>query len=137
MIRRPPTSTRTYTLFPHTALFRSEIALVTDPLSQLVLLRLRVGCPPIRQRAFAQRVDVLEIERAGRILDEKVEQVDAVHLDPGLELMRALVELCDGAVGIDAGAQVVRGAREARSGQNLAVDLVTGDRKSTRLNSSH
>src|SRR3546814_8423051 len=40
--------------------------------------------------------------------------------------MGSLVELGGGAVGIDAGAQVVRGAREARSGQNLAVDLVTG-----------
>src|SRR3546814_1687423 len=100
-----------------------EIALGTDRLTQGELLRRRVGFPPIRQQAFAQRVDVLEIERAGRILDEQVEQVDAVHLDPGLELMRALAELCDGAIGIDAGAQVVRGAREARRSEETTSEL--------------
>src|SRR3546814_6867543 len=40
-----------------------EIALGTDRLTQGELLRRRVGFPPIRQQAFAQRVDVLEIER--------------------------------------------------------------------------
>src|SRR3546814_17502106 len=43
-----------------------EIALGTDRLTQGELLRRRVGFPPIRQQAFAQSVDVLEIERAGR-----------------------------------------------------------------------
>src|SRR3546814_4937132 len=37
MIRRPPRSTRTYTLFPYTTLFRSVVANVLDGVLKLVV----------------------------------------------------------------------------------------------------
>src|SRR3546814_1343732 len=58
MIRRPPRSTRTDTLFPYTTLFRSDDVLqVADP----VLLR-QVACLPVRHPAAALVVaDVAEV----------------------------------------------------------------------------
>src|SRR3546814_16594123 len=45
MTRRPPRSTRTYTLFPYTTLFRSLATCIDERLSHMVL-GLRAACPP-------------------------------------------------------------------------------------------
>src|SRR3546814_7598727 len=47
MIRRPPRSTRTDTLFPYTTLFRSELAHVGDPMADLASVRVRDINEPI------------------------------------------------------------------------------------------
>src|SRR3546814_10822786 len=47
MIRRPPRSTRTYTLFPYTTLFRSG----AEPLARLLLQRRRCAACRHRDRA--------------------------------------------------------------------------------------
>src|SRR3546814_12447814 len=45
MIRRPPRSTRTDTLFPYTTLFRSIVASpLTNPMPPLLALQLATGC---------------------------------------------------------------------------------------------
>src|SRR3546814_14634432 len=91
MIRRPPRSTRTDTLFPYTTLFRSQF--------QALLAGVQaVGLEVFDQAAQAGRRDTLGFEH-----------VEAQHL------------------GLEAADPVHRRA---------FLD-VRGDRKSTRLNSSH
>src|SRR3546814_2528419 len=54
MIRRPPRSTRTYTLFPYTTLFRSELAhrvlAVLGGVADVVVLRALDRGEPVAQR---------------------------------------------------------------------------------------
>src|SRR3546814_14713056 len=107
MIRRPPRSTRTDTLFPYTTLFRS--AHRRQPLG------LRRVVPLVAVARGQRRADVLQVVA-------------------GIEALR---NRADGLAQRLAVAQVGR----ARQGVDLAagvVDVVLpGDRKSTRLNSSH
>src|SRR3546814_2033372 len=107
MIRRPPRSTRTDTLFPYTTLFRSGLhgGLGTSP--------------PHEFERLAVVVLVFHLqELAGRAVPEV-----AVDLAGELVVLR-LDRLSLGLDGL--------GAHEVAA---HAVDLV--DRKSTRLNSSH
>src|SRR3546814_8721251 len=123
MIRRPPRSTRTDTLFPYTTLFRSAVAAahlqhVAEP-----------GCgddagrgpAPLQQRVGADRGAVHHRGDRGDPVDPR--------LDPGEE-----------ALGL------VRTGRRDLADLGAAGDLVEDedvgegpaeDRKSTRLNSSH
>src|SRR3546814_10750185 len=65
MIRRPPRSTRTDTLFPYTTLFRSQIRTTTTPLRNgLTLLPGDRKHAPARMRNFAKHK---EDERMGRL----------------------------------------------------------------------
>src|SRR3546814_2709778 len=103
MIRRPPRSTRTDTLFPYTTLFRSE-----DDLHV---------APQRRQLARIQGRDVLALEphlAAGRL-----DQPEDAASRRGL----AAAGLADDP--------------ERFAGLEFEADAVDGDRKSTRLNSSH
>src|SRR3546814_15545953 len=99
MIRRPPRSTRTDTLFPYTTLFRSV------DLEELV-----------------EHFFVVVAQRAQQHADRQL----AAAVDAGEQrVLRVELEVQPGAaVGNDAGAV-----------QQLARGM--GDRKSTRLNSSH
>src|SRR3546814_10835279 len=103
MIRRPPRSTRTDTLFPYTTLFRSEVV---------------VGQ---RQQLLADEAAVLQVKGAHAAdLVGRRGGLDAALGDqrvPG----RQAVEVADARP-----APVGRGDDDGR-----------GDRKSTRLNSSH
>src|SRR3546814_18966178 len=93
MIRRPPRSTRTDTLFPYTTLFRSEL-----------------GCIHCRRRCRARQ----------RVCDERASVASAAGLEePGVG------EFADRLAHGVAAHAVQRG------------QLALGDRKSTRLNSSH
>src|SRR3546814_6657475 len=64
MIRRPPRTTRTDTLFPYTTLFRSECGGEGEVLAQLLLQRLGGGCG--RERERGQRAEVVLVGDVGR-----------------------------------------------------------------------
>src|SRR3546814_1821103 len=114
MIRRPPRSTRTDTLFPYTTLFRS---LLVKPLSTRIILD-RIETVALHRKPFVVTSDYIGPDRRKAVArrDSNV---------PLIEVPNPLREKMLGRP-LDAGAQVVRGSREARSGQNLALDLVTG-----------
>src|SRR3546814_4954812 len=59
MIRRPPRSTRTYTLFPYTALFRSIVAAVIIA-SRWIGVLLQEALEPVRH--VLQRIGVAAID---------------------------------------------------------------------------
>src|SRR3546814_1434586 len=73
MIRRPPRSKRTYTLFPYTTLFRSHVAVAVEKRCPEALLQLRYDARVGRQRAEEHRS--LEEEESG---DQHEEQYLAV-----------------------------------------------------------
>src|SRR3546814_5423688 len=114
MIRRPPRSTRTDTLFPYTTLFRSILDQPEQPRTRIALLRQR-----------GQRAD----------LDEAEAEVRHRVRDAGV-----LVETRRDADGIGKG-ETREPASEHRARQRLPRARQGGervqDRKSTRLNSSH
>src|SRR3546814_9975726 len=106
MIRRPPRSTRTDTLFPYTTLFRSE--------------------------------ELFNVANPNRIqIDAFVPSTDAQRIRPGDQ---ARIELAGGGV-IDARVRSTTPSLdpESRAATVVLTPLGThaGDRKSTRLNSSH
>src|SRR3546814_20478586 len=91
MIRRPPRSTRTYTLFPYTTLFRSSDhdpsvaqgrrrvagrnrGILMDPLDKLP------GPPPLP-----------ELKRAGRTPSEAAQQFEAVFVGQLTQMMLSTV----------------------------------------------
>src|SRR3546814_4539884 len=114
MIRRPPRSTRTDTLFPYTTLFRSVDAL-GDPR--------RAAQQFFRGPGVELRVGAQEMQEVGEVTVESDLADDRVHLslDPvhfaqadGMDLIRVKVQ------------------------RRVLADLLpVPDRKSTRLNSSH
>src|SRR3546814_10631095 len=122
MIRRPPRSTRTDTLFPYTTLFRSHVDEVDDDdaaqVAQAQLPRgrlrgLQVGAVDgFLEVALAQERAGVDVDRGHRLglVDDQV----AAGLERDFLLQRAL---------------------------DLVLDAVQvehrADRKSTRLNSSH
>src|SRR3546814_2697963 len=127
MIRRPPRSTRTDTLFPYTTLFRSHrvpALLVTD-VEQLVL--------GVRAGQFERVERVVEDDRAGRRVEphvlvpelDQVRLVDVEHVAD--EAHAALIAQFGGGEVAEAAAAV-----DAAMHRDHGVD-----RKSTRLNSSH
>src|SRR3546814_8665735 len=87
MIRRPPRSTRTDTLFPYTTLFRSPFAVKPEPRHHQAVLHLRVDIElPRPGRRFvllaaAGQVDFLDVElrhrgRRGRAAEAITALVD-------------------------------------------------------------
>src|SRR3546814_11242202 len=69
-IRRPPRSTRTYTLFPYTTLFRSHVHRRADREAQMEEARLKVQVLILPQRMFvleADRLPFVPIERGDRL----------------------------------------------------------------------
>src|SRR3546814_7383075 len=114
MIRRPPRSTRTYTLFPYTTLFRSKLPLSGDPwgTSWLMIVSTVSIPPPFFRRSIisaspcAATVIIASMTSppSARGEDAKVDQHD-IAVEP-FDLLHAV------------------------------VDVSAVDRKSTRLNSS-
>src|SRR3546814_15106305 len=107
MIRRPPRSTRTDTLFPYTTLFRSHRARGVDDIG---MLRADAGAEQLHPAAGAGRFDHRRLH-AGVLVDELLGD----ELGEGVDGRRA------------DDANLIAGAA---AGRRL-------DRKSTRLNSSH
>src|SRR3546814_7020515 len=129
MIRRPPRSTRTDTLFPYTTLFRSGVLLrlgfrtgVQDGFQVLQLLlpdRIDLAMPAEEHDLFAalaQQAHVLgdegRLRDAGRLAHQRIELAGGVHLlaaeslvvredDPRQPLGVALGFLEPGRVGVD------------------------------------
>src|SRR3546814_14658591 len=121
MIRRPPRSTRTGSLFPYTTLFRSRVALL------VVAGDVLAGRVPADVRQVDQSVD------AAVQADEDAEIGD--RLDLAVDLVALLV---------DRGEGLPRIAGDLLDAQRDAAALLVHvqhhdleDRKSTRLNSSH
>src|SRR3546814_10504876 len=116
MIRRPPRSTRTDTLFPYTTLFRS----IARPVGQLQLV--------IAAGAETGGGDVLE-DRCGVEPDEPRVAAVPVRIDRRIDrapvAREAIKALAD-----------IGGLRQIDDGERIAIFAVE-DRKSTRLNSSH
>src|SRR3546814_2718299 len=111
MIRRPPRSTRTDTLFPYTTLFRSLANNKTDFRVDIIPDRLHH-----KEATIASLANLLSLDP---------DEVDRVKAD----LEKA------------AGFQPVQVADKLDYAQYAAVSVrlpeLPGDRKSTRLNSSH
>src|SRR3546814_5583145 len=122
MIRRPPRSTRTDTLFPYTTLFRSgDVAGQADRIGEILLRRQHRTQRPPRELAMAdltasRRTETTDFaDRIGRevIVEHEV-------------LVRQAVEPVDHLFGF-LGAQ--------RAGRDRLRLAAGEDRKSTRLNS--
>src|SRR3546814_1090011 len=140
MIRRPPTSTRTDSLFPYTPLFRSIIDLP-------ILPRLTVDLADIDDAAEFALAHPLEdglchVEAAAEVhVDDFVPHLArhslhrAVARDAGVvdqhvdRSQLAFHLLCAGEAGVEIGDIPLVGLDAGAVGK--------GDRKSTRLNSSH
>src|SRR3546814_20500924 len=86
MIRRPPRSTRTDTLFPYTTLFRSALGLAT-PMSVMVGVGKGAKSGVLIKNAAAleemNAIDVLVIDKTGTVTEGKpsVEKVISVKPD--------------------------------------------------------
>src|SRR3546814_8174198 len=136
MIRRPPRSTRTYTLFPYTTLFRSRVAqqhrhceAVVDGAALPQQLQ-RLQAASTADDIHRCRVDV----GVTGIADQRLEQAMRRDIVGQALDIDCLVRLAD----------ILRSTHQPPQGDRLndawrdctgAVVLI--DRKSTRLNSSH
>src|SRR3546814_12718011 len=130
MIRRPPRSTRTDTLFPSTTLFRAELfsALIGSGKPLVVdadALNIRATSP---RKLQAYTVLTPHPGEAARLLSIKTHEVQA-------DRRAAALALCErfGCVVVLKGAGTV----VAAPGRIACIIDAGKDRKSTRLNSSH
>src|SRR3546814_2004158 len=121
MIRRPPRSTRTDTLFPYTTLFRSVHGAKAD----LNRLRTRVGMVFQAFNLFPHKTALENLTLATQI----VGRLSAADARMRCEALLAKVGLADKH---DAHPAQLSGGQQQRVAIARALD-----RKSTRLNSSH
>src|SRR3546814_19203707 len=141
MIRRPPRSTRTDTLFPYTTLFRSwVVGEIGGADADALVGGERVGA--LELRMDDDRAAVVGGRNAQRVigLDRHVDR--GVAIGVGENLPAAVGHLGRGGaegVGGDIGVAVPR-ILARRAAQRIVAGEIAGarlDRKSTRLNSSH
>src|SRR3546814_14093220 len=129
MIRRPPRSTRTDTLFPYTTLFRSSlIQRRTDLEAQATRLeedKAREGSLAHdaaeaikRLTAEAEQIAMRlkETEAVRPDLDDRIARADIIARDAELDLAKAMTK---------------------QASEQAELRVAQADRKSTRLNSSH
>src|SRR3546814_3021428 len=117
MIRRPPRSTRTDTLFPYTTLFRSTLLRSQIAQSRAMLAEQKVAAE--KAQAEANRVEGLD--NKGVLSQEAIEQRRLAANSANAAVAAAQAQLND---------LLVRQRR-------LVIRAPRSDRKSTRLNSSH
>src|SRR3546814_2832105 len=118
MIRRPPRSTRTDTLFPYTTLFRSKLPLLFARAAYW-----------LNDEDWAVRTTLVEaLDRNGQ-REEAMALLDAGGQELPAVLMMRRAELMADAGDLAGAAKLAEAAANA--------DPARGDRKSTRLNSSH
>src|SRR3546814_8255536 len=119
MIRRPPLSTRTYTLVPYTTLFRSHISSpggdVFDGLAILNSLRQHKATVNVVVDGIAASAASF-IAMAGDTVKMAPQSVMMIH---------------------DASGLVIGNSRDMQEMADLLEKTSDKDRKSTRLNSSH
>src|SRR3546814_2335125 len=120
MIRRPPKSTRTYTLFPYTTLFRSALSCAASRSA------MKTGAtPPTHSGRGARRSAISRRSSA----TERRPVIGDIRLGERPDRPRATrLSLLD---------DMTREAAAARDHGDGAHDLGGKDRKRTRLNSSH
>src|SRR3546814_7989229 len=93
MIRRPPRSTRTYTLFPYTTLFRSE------RMGEVIALRRRharlvIGVRRVApDEPVARALDAFDRRRLPRRAQPLVEEARPVIWVDGVQRLRDILEL--------------------------------------------
>src|SRR3546814_2671319 len=116
MIRRPPRSTRTDTLFPYTTLFRSDRAVIDHPTYHNAIQALqRAHVVPVPVGLPAQGWDIDAMEAAFRQTSPRFAYIIADFHNP-------------------TGRSMDPGTRRALVAAATRSHI---DRKSTRLNSSH
>src|SRR3546814_7158152 len=137
MIRRPPRSTRTDTLFPYTTLFRSDLRFANRVIGD----RRRTA------RREAGVVEAIDVALADAVDGEGVAAVvaakarDAILTAAGVVAIEAdaRVEADDVAdVAVERGGAFEHFGRKTGAGADFELRHAhAADRKSTRLNSSH
>src|SRR3546814_16004213 len=97
MIRRPPRSTRTDTLFPYTTLFRSKIALELDDQAKVWLAD--KGYDPVYGARPLKRVIQRELQNhlASMILEGKIGDGDTVSVTAGADGLASNGEMVEDA----------------------------------------
>src|SRR3546814_19766095 len=119
MIRRPPRSTRTYTLFPYTTLFRSEllVRLEVDPLGAAPIEEIvDVGTAPGPRDFRVDRTEV-EAERARLVLVDLDLQLRCVLQADRAALCNALFASGDAQPRVTRGEQLLVRSAESRVGE--------------------
>src|SRR3546814_7146558 len=117
MIRRPPRSTRTDTLFPYTTLFRSQMLTIADTTASV----------EARIAAVNTQVEEQNQEEFSRRSALLIESLNSTAID--------IAKIMSNEVTDTAWAAYLKGDRSVFA--RRAVRLLDRDRKSTRLNSSH
>src|SRR3546814_10443564 len=116
MIRRPPRSTRTDTLFPYTTLFRSEYVDPAGIDAQGACLNWYVSDPGVVNTSSCEVINP-SCPRTGPH-DPPAPVADRILLERSITFETP-------------------GEHEVRIGGHIGTHLADGDRKSKRLNSSH
>src|SRR3546814_5285101 len=128
MIRRPPRSTRTDTLFPYTTLFRSQekkLGWHSQPTAQVNLDAVRV---PVENR-LGEEGDGFKIAMAG--LDGGRINIGACSLGGGQRCLDEAIAYTRDRK------QFGQAIADFQATRFTLADMETRDRKSTRLHSSH
>src|SRR3546814_10802287 len=133
MIRRPPRSTRTDTLFPYTTLFRSGELQPVLGLVRHVVLGIR-GRLAVLADVGAVEGEVAGVARPHPVVDVAAERADAARRRVD-QAHVADLQVPEQAVGVAAG-ETVKAAAVAAAFFAAGDQLLLEDRKSTRLNSS-
>src|SRR3546814_4909208 len=123
MIRRPPRSTRTDTLFPYTTLFRSEALLAREwPMGEIApYIRLVEAIEGEMEEAATYRLSETQVKA---ILDLRLHRLTALGRDDIGNELKVLATEIEELLSILADRVKLYG-------------VMREDRKSTRLNSSH
>src|SRR3546814_5176543 len=140
MIRRPPRSTRTDTLFPYTTLFRSELTSMVSELPNVSTGDLDIaqitadlggnGTAVFSQDGTTAKITITFTDASDVQSFNSSFTLDAPDEDSDVDLTG--VKITANAKDITSG---VTG--DASQTTTIVVDAVLEDRKSTRLNSSH
>src|SRR3546814_10297587 len=131
MIRRPPRSTRTDTLFPYTTLFRSMGNAMTFPLhvgATAVLMAERPTPQAVMQRLKQHQATIFY---GVPTLYAGILAAEGITKDSGSARLRACVSAGE------ALPEEIGKRWKAQFGVDILDGIGSTDRKSTRLNSSH
>src|SRR3546814_8175464 len=135
MIRQPPRSTRTDTLFPYTTLFRSDAVAAGGIKADGVLDQRFNLCKLLRRQRHHRRFLILAFAFGLRhVIDQHGDRQALEAADRLPRMAERAIELVGAALllALRLHVAVTAGARTSE-----LIEFGIGDRKSTRLNSSH